>query len=70
MPLPADEDSKRQIFLRKLKWMMMAILVPEGIFVSAIAEWFDARDLVKTINATILETNNSGSEKTHGKLCG
>jgi len=47
MNIPADRDTTWTIFIRKLKWMAVGVLVPEYVAVMAITEWWDARFLQK-----------------------
>jgi hypothetical protein len=37
--VPADDDSKSQVFWRKVKWMLIGILAPEFIAVTALDEY-------------------------------
>jgi len=47
--LPADNEPSRTKFLRKAKWMMIAILAPEAISILALREWSDTNMILKKI---------------------
>jgi hypothetical protein len=45
--IPADRDTMWTVYIRKLKWMAVGVLIPEYVAVMAITEWWDARFLRK-----------------------
>jgi len=49
LDLPADDESNWTKILRKMKWMLIAIIAPEAISVLALREWFETGWLLKEI---------------------
>jgi hypothetical protein len=54
MNVPADCDTTWAVFIRKLKWMTIGILIPEYVAVLATTEWWDARYLQKEMRTSSL----------------
>ncbi len=50
MNIPADDDSKLRILLRKCKWMAIALLAPECIAMLAMGEWLDVKKIIRKVH--------------------
>lgn len=53
--VPAEKDSKRIIFLRKMKWFLLAMLAPELLLLFASGQWAAARRSVEDMQALGLQ---------------
>jgi len=53
--VPGEKDTQLRTFLRKCEWMLIGLLAPEVVAVTAVAEWCEASKLVKQvrINPTV-----------------
>lgn len=47
--VPPPDDTKKELWLRKTKWVAIAIFAPEIVVVNAFLQWKMARDLVKEL---------------------
>jgi hypothetical protein len=55
--VPARNDSTSTIWLRKIKWVLIAIFGPEIVVLTALDQWFMARDLLDDLKD--LRTGNN-----------
>jgi hypothetical protein len=51
--IPARDESRVSFFLRKAKWVVIAVLAPEVVLFTAWTQWYIARDVVKTLNELV-----------------
>ena len=47
--VPADDDTKLRVFLRKCKWMVIAVLAPEFVVFIAVGQWLEVKDTVNKV---------------------
>ncbi|KAI5819567.1 hypothetical protein BZA77DRAFT_304353 [Pyronema omphalodes] len=65
--IPAYEDKASKIWLRKIKWMFIALIAPEIVLYTAWSQWYQAREIRDKLNKLVDEHNRkliSGSENT------
>lgn len=58
--IPKKAESKREYWLRNLKWVLLGILIPELVVLSAWRQWLSARSMTQQMKE-ILE------KETHGR---
>lgn len=47
--VPGEKESRLQTFRRKCEWMLIGVLAPEFVAVSAVIEWYAAWKLVTQV---------------------
>jgi hypothetical protein len=51
--IPARDDTVITIWLRKLKWMFIALIAPEIVLYTAWAQWYEARKICNLLNILV-----------------
>jgi hypothetical protein len=53
--IPALDDTSMTIFMRKLKWMFIALIAPEVVLYTAWQQWYAARRICKKLNKLVCD---------------
>ncbi|KAI5819568.1 hypothetical protein BZA77DRAFT_376786 [Pyronema omphalodes] len=56
--IPAYDDKPAKIWLRKIKWMLIALTAPEIVLYTAWSQWYQARKICKALNKTRLNAES------------
>ncbi|KAI5788822.1 hypothetical protein FPQ18DRAFT_412311 [Pyronema domesticum] len=51
--IPAATGTSMTIYMRKLKWMFIALIAPEVVLYAAWKEWYAARKICKRLNKLV-----------------
>ncbi|KAH0548601.1 hypothetical protein GP486_007855, partial [Trichoglossum hirsutum] len=65
--VPPPDERVGKAWLRKVKWLFIALLAPEFVVYVAFEQWMVAFDLLKKLNKLSKESSDKLSEQTRGK---
>jgi hypothetical protein len=51
--IPSLEESRFSFYLRKTKWVVIAVFAPQVVLYTAWTQWYMARDIVRTLNKLV-----------------
>lgn len=66
--IPAKDETILRLWLRKTKWVIVAIFGPELVVYTAFEQWFLARNFLKELNE-IASVNTDEKFKVYNYLC-
>ncbi|KAI5812376.1 hypothetical protein BZA77DRAFT_253280 [Pyronema omphalodes] len=57
--VPAPNDSQTKIWIRKIKWMLLALIAPEFVVSTAWLQFVSARNIHKKLNEHVMQQENN-----------